>query len=183
MSKNVLADFKLPHWNDLPAIPLYLDQVLSLVDEWLGPYLTVDNKPIMTKTMINNYVKQKFIPAPIKKKYDRLTVAYIVIIAVLKPVYNIEEIMAFVRLALDFSGDEVAYDQFCDNIELAVKHAFEQTSMPKPEDSKDPRHVSWSVCNAFACQLYARKIYLEHAALEEALRAREERQNSRTNNQ
>jgi hypothetical protein len=137
----------------------------------------------MTKTMINNYVKQKFIPAPVKKKYDRLTVAYIVIIAVLKPVYNIDEIMAFVRLALDFSGDEVAYDQFCDNIELAVKHAFEQTTMPKPEDPKDPRHVSWSVCNAFACQLYARKVYLEHAALEEALRAREEKRNSRTNNQ
>ncbi|MBQ5797273.1 MAG: DUF1836 domain-containing protein [Firmicutes bacterium] len=67
MSKNVLADFKLPHWNDLPAIPLYLDQVLSLVDEWLGPYLSSEGKPIMTKTMINNYVKQKFIPAPVKK--------------------------------------------------------------------------------------------------------------------
>ena len=68
MSKKTLADFKLPHWNDLPAIPLYLEQVLSLVDEWLGPYLMQDNKPIMTKTMINNYVKQKYIPAPVKKK-------------------------------------------------------------------------------------------------------------------
>ncbi len=181
MSKKTLADFKLPHWNDLPAIPLYLEQVLSLVDEWLGPYLMQDNKPIMTKTMINNYVKQKYIPAPVKKKYDRLTVAYIFIIAVLKPLYTIDEIMTFVRLALDFSGDEVAYDQFCDNIEAAVKHAFEQTTMPKPKDPKDPRHVSWSVCNAFALQLYARKVYLEHADIQEAFRARAARRAAKEN--
>jgi len=175
MSNNSLADFKLPHWNDLPPIPLYLDQVLSLIDDWLGPYLKRDDKPIMTKTMINNYVKQRFIPAPVKKKYDRLTVAYLFIIAVLKPVYTIEEIISFVRLALDFSGEEAAYDQFCDNIEAAVNFAFHQTGPAVPKDPRDPRRVSWSVCSAFACQLYSRKIYLEHAAAEEALRARQNR--------
>lgn len=167
MDKNSLADFRLPHWNDLPSIPLYLDQVLSLVEEWLGAYLKRDDKPIVTKTMVNNYVKQKFIPAPVKKKYDRLTIAHIFIIAILKPMYTIEEIVSFIHLALDFSGEEVAYDQFCDNIESAVKNVFYQTDAPKPEDPRDPRRVSWSVCNAFACQLYSRKIYLEHAAEEQ----------------
>ena len=169
MNRKTLADFKMPHWNDLPVVPLYLDQVLFLLDEWLEPYLKQDDKPIMTKTMINNYVKHKFIPAPVKKKYDRLTVAYLFIIAVLKPVYTIEEIITFTQLALDFSGAEAAYDQFCDNIESAVTHAFHQTSMPKPKDPKDPRHLSWCVCNAFACQLYSRKIYLDHAIAEKKL--------------
>ena len=87
-----LEQFRLPRWGELPSIELYLDQVLSLLEEWLGEYLTVDGKRIMTKTMVNNYVKQKFISPPVNKKYDRTAVASLFVIAVLKPVYTINEI-------------------------------------------------------------------------------------------
>lgn len=160
---NNFTEFRLPHWNDLPPMPLYLDQVLSLIDEWLAPHLARADKPVMTKTMVNNYVKQRFIPAPIRRKYDRRTVAYLFIIAVLKPVYSIEEIISFIRLALDTSEEEAAYDRFCDNIEAAVSFVFHRTGSPMVRDPRDPRRVYWSVCSAFACQLYSRKVYLEHA--------------------
>lgn len=32
-----LADFQLPRWQQLPSVPLYLEQVLALLEEWLGP--------------------------------------------------------------------------------------------------------------------------------------------------
>ena len=30
-----LEQFRLPRWEELPSIDLYLDQVLSLLEEWL----------------------------------------------------------------------------------------------------------------------------------------------------
>ncbi len=156
-----LEYFRLPRWEELPSIDLYLDQVLSLLDEWLGPYLTFDGKKVMTKTMINNYVKQKFIAAPVNKRYDRTAVASLFVIAILKPVYTIEEIARLIRLSLRSSEKELAYNRFCTLIEEAVSHAFAGTAMEKTDDATDPRHLLWNVCNAFACQLYVRNIYLQ----------------------
>ncbi|MGN0659197.1 MAG: DUF1836 domain-containing protein [Emergencia sp.] len=156
-----LEQFKLPRWEELPSIDLYLDQVLSLLEEWLGPYLTFDGKKVMTKTMINNYVKQKFIAAPVNKKYDRTAVASLFVIAILKPVYTIEEIARLIRLAVRTSCPENSYNQFCQTVEQAVEHAFKGTSMKKEFSEGDPRWILWNVCNSFACQLYVRNIYLQ----------------------
>lgn len=164
-----LEHFRLPRWEDLPSIDLYLDQVLSLLDTWLGPYLTFDGKKIMTKTMINNYVKQKFIAAPVNKKYDRTAVASLFVIAILKPVYTIEEISRLIRLSLRANGKENAYNQFCFLIEEAVSHAFRGTTMEKADNPDDPRGLLWNVCNSFACQLYVRNIYLQAHAKNDKL--------------
>ena len=156
-----LEFFRLTRWEDLPSIDLYLDQVLSLLDEYLGEYLEVDGKKIMTKTMINNYVKQKYLRAPVNKKYDRFAVASLFVIAILKPVYTIEEISKLIKLSARVAGPETGYNQFCDYIEQAVRHAFEGTVMPKIPKKEDQRWILWNVCNSFACQLYARNIYLQ----------------------
>ena len=63
-----LDQFKLPRWEELPSVDLYLEQMLTLVDEWLGEYLSVDGKKVVTKTMVNNYVKQQYLNAPVNKK-------------------------------------------------------------------------------------------------------------------
>ena len=159
---NIVNNFKVPRWNDLPDIPLYLDQILILLDEWYGDYLTVDGKKIMTKTMVNNYVKLKFIPAPVNKKYNKISVASIFIIAILKTVFTIDEVSKLINLALNFvDNTEEAYDMFCDLIEEAVDCAFCDELMPKLFNENDPRHICWNACNAFACQLYVRNIYLK----------------------
>lgn len=155
-----LEQFKLPRWDDLPTVDLYLEQVLTLLDEWLGDYLSDGRKKVMTKTMVNNYVKQQYLKAPVNKKYDRVAVACLFVIALLKPIYTIEEISRFIRLALDFAEPAKGFDQFCEMTEEAVRHAFERTSMPKPKNEGDPRDLFWNLCNAVACQLYVKKIYL-----------------------
>jgi hypothetical protein len=108
--------------------------------------------------MVNNYVKQHFISPPVSRRYDRTTVASLVVIALLKPVYTIEEIAALTRLALSSSPDKVIYDRFCNLTETAVQHAFHGTTMEKPQDSCDPRGLLWNACNSFACQLYVRTV-------------------------
>ena len=113
--------------------------------------------------MINNYVKLHIIQPPVRRKYDRLTLASLFVIAVLKPVYTIEEIGYLIRLSLGHSDPKAAYDDFCDCAEAAVSHAFHQTTMERDTKAGDPRLLLWNACNAFACQLYVRRIYLEDA--------------------
>lgn len=157
-----LEEFKLPRWNELPSIDQYLEQVLTFLDDWLKDYLAPEGGKVLTRTMVNNYVKLKHIPAPENKKYDRLTIACLVVIAIMKPVYTIEEISRLIQLGIDFKDAEYSYDQFCEMIELAVRHAFEGTTMPKFETNNDPRDLFWHVCNSFACQLYVRHVYLKN---------------------
>ena len=161
-------EFRMPRWADLPPVPLYLDQVLALLDEWLGPHISGHKRKVLTRTMINNYVKLKCIPAPVNKKYDQVTVASLFVIAVLKTVFSIEEIACLIQLALNHSERQVAYDGFCDYLEKAVKHAFEGTTMERELNPEDPRKILWNACNAVACQMYVRRIYLEEVLAQKA---------------
>lgn len=60
-----------PEPDRVPTIPLYMDQVLSYLDNTLRPLEPNLKEPCFTKTMINNYVKSGVIKAPDKKKYDQ----------------------------------------------------------------------------------------------------------------
>ena len=163
MKTKGLDEFKVPRWEELPSVPQYLDQVLLLVDEWLGPFLSHDGKQVITRTMVNKYVKLRFLPSPVNRRYDRLAIASLFVIAILKPVYTIEEIAYLIKLSLGHSEQREAYNKFCDYVEEAVLCAFRRTAMEKENDPGDPRQVLWNACNAFACQLYVRKIYLQEA--------------------
>ena len=87
--------------------------------------------------------------------------ASLFVIAILKPVYTINEISRLIKMALRASDKETSYNEFCKLIEEAVEHAFHGTSMPKETNPNDPHDLFWNVCNAFACQLYVRNIYLQ----------------------
>lgn len=154
-------EFKLPRWEQLPSIDLYLEQVQGFIDNWLGEALSNEGKSVLTKTMVNNYVKQKFIEAPCNKKYDRRAIACLIVIAILKPVYSINEVNKLINLAIKTDNIQDSYDRFCDKIEGAVKDAFSGSSMIKEKDADDPRSILWNVAISFACQLYTRKIYLD----------------------
>ena len=54
----------MPRWDELPDIELYLDQVVNYLEKHLGIYVANKEEKIITKTMINNYVKQEIMPAP-----------------------------------------------------------------------------------------------------------------------
>ena len=76
-----LEDYKLPCWNDIPNIGLYMEQVIILLKEYLD-YLPPELKDeqIITAATINNYVRTKIMPEPVKKKYYRIHIAYLVMI-------------------------------------------------------------------------------------------------------
>ena len=90
-----IAGFHIPRWNEIPKIDLYLDQLVCLLEQYLSNYIkNDDNEKIITKTMINNYVKHKIINPPVNKKYNTEHIAYLFVICILKQVYSINDIAA-----------------------------------------------------------------------------------------
>ena len=57
--------------DEIPNIDLYMDQVLTFFDEFFGIFRRDQKENILTKAMINNYVKSNTIEKPMKKKYNK----------------------------------------------------------------------------------------------------------------
>ena len=99
----------LPAWDDLPAIPLYMDQVILYLSESLRLFQPEGEPSLLTSSMINNYVKNGLIPHPEKKKYRKEHLAGLIVLCLLKQVLPIPDVKAL------FSGramDAAAYQLF-----------------------------------------------------------------------
>ena len=103
MQENTFAD--LPPWESLVPIDLYMDQVVALVNKYLRT-----NE--VTPMMINNYVKLKVMPAPIKKKYSRVSLAYIIMICTLKASIPMTAIQYIIPIDLDEQAVKDLYGRF-----------------------------------------------------------------------
>jgi len=80
-----LGTYRLPEWEELPQIDLYLDQVIALVNQFLGFFVyDPSEEKLLTPSMVNNYVKSKLIPAPVRKKYGRKHIALLLMICTFK---------------------------------------------------------------------------------------------------
>ena len=133
---------KLPYWNDLPEIDLYMDQVIVLMEKYLSWYIEADSDTkIITPSMINNYVKLGIMPAPIKKKYSRVHIAYLIIICCLKSVIPISEIKNLIERRIASSSIEDLLNFFSDlfdstaNTVIAINKKFLQKKATCLEDA------------------------------------------------
>ena len=61
-----MKNYTFPRWSDLPEIDLYMDQVITYINEKLKDTYFYDEK-FITKAMINNYVKTGIVHPPVKK--------------------------------------------------------------------------------------------------------------------
>lgn len=125
--ENVLT-FHCPRYEELPDIGLYLEQMLHMVNETLLP---ICSEPI-TGAMISNYIKNKAIPAPEKKKYRREHLCHIFVTCILKQVFSVQQITAFFEIQQTSYPLKTAYDYFCVEFENALKEAFSFTGEALP---------------------------------------------------
>lgn len=98
----------IPRWSELPQFDLYMDQVVSFINQMLKP-LNFDE---LTPAMINNYVKSGLIHAPQKKKYSQQQVARLILIAILKSVFSISDIAKGFKLVIKPDKGAQSYDYF-----------------------------------------------------------------------
>lgn len=132
---------KLPRYDELPGIDLYMDQVVAVIDDYLRLYMRDGKDQHLTPAMINNYVKLKLLPAPVKKRYNRSHLCHLIIICMLKPVLAIPEIHALISAQLENSDIRTVYDAFCAMQEESMRITMDNITLP---DGDDAPAYSWA---------------------------------------
>ncbi len=118
-----LKSYSIPTWNELPNLDLYMDQVITLMEEYLSVYKRPTDK-LITPSMINNYVKLGVVPKPYKKRYGRIHLAYLIMVCTLKQILPIAEIQALLPLTLSEAEAEQAFNAF----QAEQRRIFEQVT-------------------------------------------------------
>lgn len=82
-----LDHFRLPPWEEIPDLGLYMEQVIDLLRQYLDylPPELKEEQQFITAAAINNYVRTRIMPQPRKKRYYREHIAYLIMILTLKP--------------------------------------------------------------------------------------------------
>lgn len=162
IDQETIMKIHIPRWNELPEIDLYLDQVVNYIEKYLGQYNVNKEDKIITKTMINNYVKLGIMPAPEKKKYSRSHMAYLIVICVLKQIYSISDIGKLIALTIQHFELSKAYNRFCANFEVSVKNVFTRKEFPNVEKMTEEQYLLKNVVQAVADKLYVEFKFLNN---------------------
>lgn len=134
--------YHCPRWNELPAVPLYMDQVITVVKDALSIF-SDDDEALVTPAMINNYVKQKLIEPAEKKKYGRHQVSRLIVVNLFKQVFSMQEILQVISALVGTYGIEAAYNMFCDDLEELLTLVFEgeQNELTIDRTNQPPRQL------------------------------------------
>lgn len=103
---------------DIPDILLYMDQMTGLIDEKLRSFKREEEDKLLTKTMINNYTKNKLLPPSDKKKYTKNHVMLLVLIYFYKNVLSFADIKRLCNLSIyeNFEKEDESFSKLYDII-------------------------------------------------------------------
>lgn len=160
IEQEMITKIHIPRWNELPEIDLYLDQVVNYLEKYLDQYNLNKEDKIITKTMINNYVKLGIMPAPNKKKYSKEHIAYLIVICVLKQVYSISDIGKLISLTIQYFELSKAYNRFCANLEVSLKNVFVRKEFPNTERMTEEQYLLKNVVQSVADKFYVEYTFL-----------------------
>ncbi len=129
--KNWFDEFEkknLPQYQDLPDIPLYMEQ--------LTYYLRNESKILETSyadiqissSMINNYVKAKIVDKPEKKKYTKVQISELLEIIYLKKVLSLPEIKQIFDITYACDKEQ-AYKDYVETKKQANKKAIQDAKI------------------------------------------------------
>lgn len=162
---------------DIPNIDLYMDQVITFMDKKLRSTARNSDDKILTKTMINNYVKNDLLPSPTKKKYSREHILLLVFIYYYKGILSIGDIQTLLKPITeqyfesdkDFNLENVYNEVFSmekSQVELLKKDVVEkfkraeETFGDAPEESQEFLRKFSFIC-LLGFDVYVKKLLIE----------------------
>ena len=120
-----MTSIHISRFSELPRIELYLDQLLSLVDDELSFMRLPDEGPLVTGSMVNNYVKRHAVPAPVKHRYTRRHICYVTCVCLFKRALSIEQVTRLIGYVEEEILDLAhTYDELCSALECALAEQF-----------------------------------------------------------
>jgi len=158
-----MSELKLIKWSELPKFPIYCDQLLQIVKDELS-FMQIGDEKLITKSMVNNYVKWGMMPKPVKKKYGRLHIIHVIVITILKQVLPISEIKEGIQLQVALHGNEGAYDAFGGAFEESMQKVFAPILEKQNTYVLDEREIDYdklaisSITTALSNKLLTEKI-------------------------
>ena len=158
----LIEKIHIPRWEELPNVDLYMDQILTFINSSLSEYINFsedeDKNKILTKTMINNYVKNNILEPPVKKKYSKAQCAKLFVICILKQVFSMNEISSLINIALESTDISHAYNSFCSLFEEAVISIFEKKEFSKVDSSNENRYLLKAVLLSCSYKIYVQNL-------------------------
>lgn len=118
-------------WEQIPDLGLYMDQVISFITHAYEPLYGESTRRYLSAPMINNYVKNKLIPRPVGKKYNRVQIALLIMIVALKQVCMMEDIRTMLRWETEEEA-RTLYELFCQRQSRAIQEMLSQKSELTP---------------------------------------------------
>ena len=154
---NSVSDIRLPRYQEIPAVGLYLEQTTKYIAQYLDPL----EEGCLTASMIGNYVKKGLISSPVKKQYTRDQIAYLFFIALAKSVLSLDNLTIFIDLQKQTHSVEVAYDYFCCQFEQILKFVFglQDTVESIEPDAPDEKIMLRNTIIAISHKLYLDKCF------------------------
>ncbi|NMA93759.1 MAG: DUF1836 domain-containing protein [Clostridiales bacterium] len=162
LDPKIAENFHIPRWQELPSIELYMDQVTGFVNSRIGPFFEIVGGAPLTKNMVNNYVKAKIVNAPKNKRYDRLCIAMIIVVYILKSCYETEEVGKLIQMGIRIDNTELTYDRFCEALERAVNAVFQGEIHVVREhiEGRENKYLMDNFALSFACKHYVKAGFL-----------------------
>ncbi len=148
---------EIVHWDSLPDLDLYMDQVLTYMDRQLSLFQKDEENKLLTSNMINNYVKDGLIPRPENKKYSREHLALMLVVGMLKQVLSIQTITGL----QDAEPDKMKlYEQFS----VSQSRALHEVADRVIESDKSPESMR-KLALELSVEANARRITAENILL------------------
>ena len=188
--EHYLNNYRLPAWKELPDIGLYMDQVIALLGQYLDfiPVEDMKNEKPVAPTTINNYVRLKVMPAPEKRKYYRIHIAFLIMIFTLKQGTSISGLQQLLP-APDASEEEVRafYSSYIERLRsvatlytsLVRDFVQEALDSQRSEDEEVENLVIQSILNSALSRIMGEKLLRLRDADPEAVLAQEKLNDAR----
>lgn len=142
-----INEFRLPAWEAIPDLGLYMEQVLALLTDYLD-YLPPELKEeqFITAATINNYVRNRYMPKPFKKKYYRIHIAYLVMICTLKQSLTIATLTKLIPNDIPEEQVKEIYTAYRERHRITAEYFVETVrAVAAPILGHDERRMSASV--------------------------------------
>lgn len=155
--KDRVKETKLPLYNEIPDIGLFLEQITKFVSEYLEPYEGIT----ITGSMISNYVKKKLIDNPVKKQYYREQIADVIFIALVKSVLSLEEAEKMLKMQRESYDCQTAYEYFCVEFKRVLCYVFGVDTELEEVKEDDPveKELLRKTITAVAYKIYLNEVF------------------------
>ena len=168
-----------------------MDQVTTFMEEQLASTKRYDEDKILTKTMINNYAKNKLLPPPEKKRYSREHILMLIFIYYFKNILSISDIQTLLTPIAQkyfksmtekdmtyiynevFSMEKEQIESLKKDLLRKYKTAQDTFSDADEEDQENLKRFSFICLLSF--DVYVKKMMIEHLIDEMNLSSNEEK--------